>query len=164
MSNICSNICSEICYEFSAVAYPPDAVALYVTVRGVPYDLTPPHIRQVWHDVQVCFTHAGYPRVAAILGRLQPDWNGVGTFIIKGPPAPRQEVFDLLSRDFSPDHKAGRPHTVSMEFHQSHTPPQLVIHAHHGMIYSWRVDDIPLSPIFHLQIEEKVEEEEPLLT
>ena len=131
------NICSDICYEFSAVACPPDAVALYVTMRGVPYDLTPSQTRRVWQDVRVCFIHAGYPRVAAMLGRLPHDWNGAGTFVITGPPHERQEVFDLLSRDFSPERKAGRPHTVSLEFHQAHTPPQLVIHAHHGMIYSY---------------------------
>lgn len=139
---------SDVCYEFTAMACLPDSIALYVTVRGVPFDLTPQQTGVLWQDITECFVSAGFFRVSALLSGLSYDWNGAGTFVIKGPDTQREEIFHLLTHSFSEGREPDRPYSMSMEFYVSRNPPQVTIHAHHRAVYSWQVDQLKPSPVF----------------
>lgn len=152
-----------IFYGFTAMLCPSDSVgssdsvALDVTVRGFSFDPIPQHIDLVWQDITGCFISAGYLRVAALLGGLPHEWNAAaGTFAITGTAAQRTEIFYLLARNMSDEMEPERPCSVLIEFYLSHTPPQLVIHAHHKAVYSWRVDQLKPSPVFQFRAKDPV--------
>ena len=122
-------------YDFSAMRFSADSVALCATTGGTLLPPAPHETEILWEDILHNFVQAGWGRVADLLGKMSYTCDALGTFAIHGTGLQHQEVFRRLTPYYSRLPGARRSEaqmTVSVRFFRAHHHAQR-LSVHHWM-------------------------------
>ncbi|NDC89973.1 MAG: hypothetical protein EB075_14445 [Bacteroidetes bacterium] len=140
----------DVYYDFSAMRFSADSVALCIAMGGSFLPPTPRDIDMLWEEIQHSFVQAGWARVANILDKMSYTYDALGLVAVRGTNSQAQEVFRLLTpyRTQVPGAKSAEAQfTVSVRFSRSTRCPQH-LWVHHWMGCMRVVDDGgPVHPV-----------------